>query len=92
MTKQLDFCFGGPIKCIAWSPDHKNVVIVGEAKGQFGKIINLEFGLPQGEIAGISRTLNTAAVRPEKPYTAVVGGEEYIVKFYNGPPYVFAKQ
>jgi WD40 repeat protein len=36
-------------------------------------------------------TLNTCAFRPERPYRLVLGGDESVLKVYDGPPYKFSK-
>lgn len=91
LTKSIDFCFSGNVKCIAWSTDNKTVVVVGEGKNVFGRIINLESGYAQGDISQVSKNLLTAAVRSDKPLALCVAGEESSLKFYEGSPCLFIK-
>jgi len=39
----------------------------------------------------VSATLNCCSFRPERPYKLVLGGDEYTLKCYDGPPYSFVK-
>lgn len=39
----------------------------------------------------MTTTLNSCSFRPERPYKLVLGGDEYTVKCFDGPPYSFVK-
>ena len=39
----------------------------------------------------VSAPLNSCSFRPERPFKLVLGGDEYALKCYDGPPYSFVK-
>ncbi len=39
----------------------------------------------------MSAGLSCCSFRPERPYNLVLGGDEYMLKFFQGPPYKFNK-
>lgn len=53
--------------------------------------MSIDIGSNAGDLSGVSAALNTCAFRPEKPFTLVLGGDEFVTKFYEGPPYKFIK-
>ena len=91
LLKKIDFCFAGSIKCIVWCTDNKTVVVVGEGKNVFGRIINLESGYAQGDISQVSKNLFSAAIRSDKPLAVCVAGEENSLRLYEGSPCLFVK-
>jgi WD40 repeat protein len=72
-----------------WTSDNKKLCVVGSGKNKFGKIINVETGVGVGEVSAVVANLTTCSFRPDKPYKLMVGGEEFNVKVYDGPPYQF---
>ena len=78
-------------KYLDWSADKKKVCIVGEGKNKFAKIISIDTGVTAGDIASVTATLNSCSFRPERPYKLVMGGDEYTLKCFDGPPYSFVK-
>jgi WD40 repeat protein len=62
---------------------------VGSGKNKFGRVISVDTGSDTGDVSAITHNLISCSFRPEKPYKLAVGGEEFAVKFYEGPPYKF---
>jgi WD40 repeat protein len=44
-------------------------------------------GASAGEITGHSKSITTCAFRPAKPYRVVTGGEDFVVCWFEGPPF-----
>jgi hypothetical protein len=65
LTKSIESCLAGSVKSICWTVDHKKVIVVGESKGTYGRVINVETGTSQGDLSGVCKTLLTVAVRSE---------------------------
>lgn len=57
----------------------------------FGRIINLESGYAQGDIAQISKNLLSVAIKSSKPLSLAVAGEENSLRVYEGSPCLFVK-
>lgn len=54
-------------------------------------MISVETGVPAGDIGSVTATLNSCSFRQERPFKLVMGGDEYTVKCFEGPPYAFVK-
>ncbi|KAM3142087.1 hypothetical protein pb186bvf_005741 [Paramecium bursaria] len=91
ISKQFENQLGGAIKDIAWTSDGQRIVVVGEGKTYFAKALLLDTGSSLGEISGVSKNLYSCDVRPQRPYRLVVGGEEYSLQWYEGPPFKFKR-
>jgi WD40 repeat protein len=77
------------VKALAWTSDSKKIALVGSGKNKFGRVISIDTGTDVGEISGVSATLMTVDVRPCRPFRVVAGGDEYSLKYYEGPPFKF---
>ena len=62
-------------KAIDWTSDEKRICIVGNAKGNFGRIISVDTGTDVGNISAVMASLNSASFRPERPFKLVTGGD-----------------
>jgi len=82
----------GAVKDICWSPDNQRIVVVGEGKEQFGKAFIWDTGSSVGEISGHAKTLNSVAFRPARPFRVMTGGEDFMVNYFEGPPFKFKAQ
>jgi WD40 repeat protein len=86
--KTYEECFPN-CKAMDWTADNKKLCVVGAGKNKFGKVLTVETGVSVGELSAVTANLTTCSFRPEKPYKLMVGGEEFQVKAYDGPPYKF---
>lgn len=91
VTKQYENVLGGAIRDIAWTGDNQRLVFAGEGKTYFAKGILLDTGSSLGDISGVSKPLNACDLRRDRPFRLAVGGEEFHVSFYEGPPFKFKK-
>lgn len=82
---------GGCIKDIAWSPDSKRIVVVGEGREKFGHVFLMESGSSVGEIMGHSKSINSCDYRSSRPFRIVTAGEDQNSTFLEGPPFKFSK-
>ena len=67
------------------------ILSVYAGKTKFGKVVSIDTGITSGEIGGVSKTLHSGRVRPERPFKLVAGGDSHDLKCYDGPPYAFVK-
>lgn len=80
---------GGPIKDIAWSPDSKRIVVVGEGREKFGHVFLWDTGASVGDVNGHSKSINAVDYRPERPFRIVTASEDTEVGFFAGPPFKY---
>uniref|UniRef100_A0A1I8IDN5 Actin-interacting protein 1 n=1 Tax=Macrostomum lignano TaxID=282301 RepID=A0A1I8IDN5_9PLAT len=83
---------GGAIRDLAWTSDNQRLIIVGEGREKFGVAILADSGASVGEIIGHSKAINSVDFKPQRPFRAVTASEDFVVCFYEGPPFKFKKQ
>lgn len=76
-------------RVIDWTSDNKRICVSGSGKNKYGRVVSVDTGSDLGEISAVTANITAVAFRPEKPYKLVVGGEDFVIKFYDGPPYKF---
>eukprot|EP00667_Euglena_gracilis_P005100 EG_transcript_5130 len=79
----------GPVKDIAWCGESKRVVVVGDGSERFALPFAFDTGVTTGEIIGHSEVVNTADIKPTRPFRVVTGSDDKSVNFYEGPPFKF---
>ncbi|XP_077991958.1 WD repeat-containing protein 1-B-like [Glandiceps talaboti] len=79
----------GAVKDIAWSPDSKRIVVVGEGKEKFGAAIMFDTGTSVGEIIGHSKSINAVDFKQTRPFRVVTASEDNDTAFSEGPPFKF---
>jgi len=78
-------------KYLDWTSDKKKVCVVGDGKNRFAKVLSIDTGVEVGEIGNVSAALNSCSFRPERPFKLVMGGDEFSLKGFDGPPYKYVK-
>ncbi|XP_020215650.1 actin-interacting protein 1-2 [Cajanus cajan] len=80
----------GRIDDLQWSPDGLRMVACGEGKGKsFVRAFMWDSGTNVGEFDGHSRRVLSCAYKPTRPFRVVTCGEDFLVNFYEGPPFRF---
>ena len=74
---------------LAWSPDCKRIIAVGEGAEQKAKAFMVDSGNTIGEITGHIKTILSADFKPTRPYAAITSSEDMLVGFHKGPPFKF---
>ncbi|KAG5014827.1 hypothetical protein AAZX31_08G050800 [Glycine max] len=75
---------------LQWSPDGLRIVACGEGKGKsFVRAFMWDSGTNVGEFDGHSRRVLSCAYKPTRPFRVVTCGEDFLVNFYEGPPFRF---
>ncbi|CAH1426588.1 unnamed protein product [Lactuca virosa] len=80
----------GRIDDIQWSADGMRIVASGDGKGKsFVRAFMWDSGSNVGEFDGHSRRVLSCAFKPTRPFRIVSCGEDFLVNFYEGPPFKF---
>ncbi|KAK4053380.1 WD40 repeat-like protein [Microbotryomycetes sp. JL201] len=68
----------------------KRIVVVGQGKQSFGATFSLDTGSSIGEVSGHSKLINAVASKPNRPFRAVTGSDDFSVILLNGVPFKYA--
>jgi len=79
----------GKILDVAWSPDSKRIVAVGDGRGKYGRVFLADTGSSVGDITGHSKCITSADFKQTRPYRLMTGSEDNKVNWYEGPPFKF---
>ncbi|XP_068657422.1 actin-interacting protein 1-2-like [Aristolochia californica] len=80
----------GRIDDLQWSPDGMRIVASGDGKGKsLVRAFMWDSGSTVGEFDGHSRRALSCAFKPTRPFRIVTCGEDFLVNFYEGPPFKF---
>ncbi|XP_039121370.1 actin-interacting protein 1-2 [Dioscorea cayenensis subsp. rotundata] len=80
----------GRIDDLQWSPDGQRIVASGDGKGKsFVRAFMWDSGSNVGEFDGHSRRVLSCAFKPTRPFRIATCGEDFLVNFYEGPPFRF---
>ncbi|XP_022725937.1 actin-interacting protein 1-2-like [Durio zibethinus] len=80
----------GRIDDLQWSPDGLRIVASGDGKGQsFVRAFMWDSGSTVGEFDGHSKRVLSCHFKPTRPFRIATCGEDFLVNFYEGPPFKF---
>ncbi|PKA54126.1 Notchless protein like [Apostasia shenzhenica] len=80
----------GRIDDLQWSPDGQRIVASGSGKGKsFVRAFMWDSGTNVGEFDGHSKRVLSCDFKPTRPFRIVTCGEDFILNFYEGPPFKF---
>ncbi|PQQ15511.1 actin-interacting protein 1-2 [Prunus yedoensis var. nudiflora] len=80
----------GRIDDLQWSPDGMRIVASGEGKGKsLVRAFMWDSGSTVGDFDGHSKRVLSCAFKPTRPFRIVTCGEDFLVNFYEGPPFKF---
>ncbi|CAN1312410.1 Actin-interacting protein 1-2 [Linum perenne] len=80
----------GRIDDLQWSPDQMRIVVSGDGKGtSFVRAFMWDSGSTVGDFDGHSKRVLSCAFKPTRPFRIVSCGEDFVVNFYEGPPFKF---
>ena len=88
-STKIENAFSGKINGLDFTEDGTKLLMYGEGKKKFGRVINWELKNDVGEIGNISKTLISGCFNTKKPYRAMVGGDDGKVTLYEGPPFKY---
>jgi len=88
-NKRIENAFSGKINGLDFTEDGTKLLIYGEGKKKFGRVINWELKNDVGEIGNVTVTLISGCFSTKKPYRVMVGGDDGKVNFYEGPPFKY---
>ncbi|KAJ4961455.1 hypothetical protein NE237_021365 [Protea cynaroides] len=80
----------GRIDDLQWSHDGQRIVASGDGKGKsFVRAFMWDSGSTVGDFDGHSKRVLSCAFKPTRPFRIVTCGEDFLVNFYEGPPFKF---
>ncbi|CAH9082783.1 unnamed protein product [Cuscuta europaea] len=80
----------GRIDDLQWSPDGMRIVASGDGKGKsLVRAFMWDSGSNVGEFDGHSKRVLSCAFKPTRPFRIATCGEDFLVNFYEGPPFKF---
>lgn len=89
---KIENAFSGKINGLDFTEDGTKLLIYGEGKKKFARVINWEMKNDVGEITNVSKTLISGCFSTKKPYRILLGGDDGKVNFYEGPPFKFKSE
>ena len=88
-NSKIENAFSGKINGLDFSEDGTKLLIYGEGKKKFARVINWELKNDVGEITNVSKTLISGCFSAKKPQRILLGGDDGRVNFYEGPPFKY---
>ena len=88
-TAKIENAFSGKINGLDFTEDGTKLLMFGDGKKKFGRVINWEMKNDVGEIGNVSKTLISGCFSSKKPYRCMVGGDDGRVNFYEGVPFQY---
>ena len=88
-SAKIENAFSGKVNGLDFTEDGTKLLIYGEGKKKFGRVINWELKNDVGEISNVSVNLISGCFSNKKPYKVMVGADDGKVNFYEGPPFKF---
>ena len=82
---------GGRISDLAWDGESRRIAVGGEGRERFAHAFLADTGSAVGELGGHSKPVNAVALRPQRPFRAVTGGDDAHVTFSTGVPFKYAR-
>lgn len=80
----------GRIDDLEWSADGQRIVVCGDSKGKsMVRAFMWDSGTNVGEFDGHSRRVLSCSFKPTRPFRVATCGEDFLVNFYEGPPFRF---
>ncbi|XP_010553944.1 PREDICTED: actin-interacting protein 1-1 [Tarenaya hassleriana] len=80
----------GRIDDLQWSSDGLRIAASGDGKGKsFVRAFVWDSGNTVGDFDGHSRRVLSCAFKPTRPFRIATCGEDFLVNFYDGPPFKF---
>ncbi|KAF3564244.1 hypothetical protein DY000_02013757 [Brassica cretica] len=80
----------GRIDDLQWSSDCLRIVASGDGKGKsLVRAFAWDSGNTMGDFDGHSRRVLSCAFKPTRPFRIATCGEDFLVNFYDGPPFKF---
>ncbi|OAA53063.1 actin cortical patch [Niveomyces insectorum RCEF 264] len=88
-TKGEYYVLSGRINDIAWDGDSQRIIAVGDGRERFGHCITADSGNNVGEVSGHSKTVNSVAIRQQRPLRAATVSDDGAMCFLHGAPFRF---
>lgn len=76
----------GPVRDVAFGPDEKYIVVSGEARGSYAKVIKVPSGGSAGICTGHTKRVIACDASSTKPGFVATASEDMAAGLYKGPP------
>ncbi|GAA5904378.1 WD40 repeat domain-containing protein [Sporobolomyces salmoneus] len=77
------------INDIAVDGEGKRIIVGGEGRSGWAASFNLDTGGSIGEVSGHSKAVNAVAIRPNRPFKAATGSDDFSTAFLTGVPFKY---
>ncbi|KAF9349339.1 hypothetical protein BGX34_001849, partial [Mortierella sp. NVP85] len=66
----------GKVNDLAWDSESKRIIAVGDGQNKFAHAFMFDSGSTSGTIMGHSKAVNTVAIRQNRPFSVLTGGDD----------------
>ena len=91
-SSKIENAFSGKVNGLSFTDDGTKLLIYGEAKKKFARVINWELKNDVGEIGNCTANLISGCFCTQKPYRLMVGGDDGKVNYYEGVPFKYKSE
>lgn len=81
--------FAGEVKDLAWDPESKRIVAVGDGRALLARVFMWDTGNSLGEIVGHQKRILSVDYKPTRPFRILTASEDFNVCVFEGPPFKF---
>lgn len=81
----------GAIADMAFSDDSKRIIVGGNGREKFGEAFFVDGGASVGEISGHTKQITSLDLKQTRPFRLITGSEDFLLGWFEGPPFKFKK-
>lgn len=89
---KLENAFANKVNGLDFTEDGTKLLLYGEGKKRYARVMNWELKTDVGEISNVIKTLSAGSFNNVKPHRLMLGGEDGRILFFTGPPFKFQSE